>query len=152
MQVDQDDEGKREAGRGQPRRPVVDAELLEGEHGAPVVERGFLKPGLAVEHRGDEVVTDEHFTRDLGVTWLIGPDQAEAGTAEDRHQPVKQQDGGERNEGPELEGGGRVPDMREPGRGAPHGAVFLAPNPFACGAALHVAVGLLGLTGRMGPL
>ena len=49
VQVDERHHDEGEAGRGQARAPVVHAEFLKDEHGAPVVERRLLKPGMAVE-------------------------------------------------------------------------------------------------------
>ena len=51
VQVNERHHDEGEAGRGQAGAPVVDAELLEDEHGAPIVEGGLLKPGAAVEVR-----------------------------------------------------------------------------------------------------
>jgi hypothetical protein len=53
MQVDERHHDEGEGGRGQARRPVVHAEVLEDEHRPPVVERGLFQPGLAIEVRGD---------------------------------------------------------------------------------------------------
>ena len=53
VQEDQHDQQERAGGGGQSRGPVGDAELLEEAHGAPVVERRFLQPRMAVEDRCD---------------------------------------------------------------------------------------------------
>ena len=84
---------KAKRGRGQAGAPVVDAEILEDEHGAPVVEGGLLEPGMAVEIGGDagaeavfegvgRVEADQHLVGDLRVTGLVGADQAEAVAAQ----------------------------------------------------------------------
>ena len=57
VQVDEANHDEGEGGGGQAGAPVVDAEVLKEEHGAPVVEGGLLKPGTAVEigrDAGDE--------------------------------------------------------------------------------------------------
>jgi len=82
VEEDEDGEGEGEAGRGEARGPVVDAEFLKAEHGAPVEEGRLLKPRHAVKDGGDVVVAIEHFARDLGVARLIGADQAELIAAE----------------------------------------------------------------------
>ena len=90
------DEGRHDEGetsRGQARAPVVDAEILKDEHGAPVVEGGFLEPGASVEIGSDAgaeplfesvggIEADEHLVGDLGIARLVGADQAEAIAAE----------------------------------------------------------------------
>ncbi len=53
VEEDQDDEDEGAGGGWEAGGPVVDAELLEEAHGAPVVEGGLLEPGLAVEDWGD---------------------------------------------------------------------------------------------------
>ena len=53
MQVDKRHHDEGEGGRGQARRPVMHAEVLEDEHRAPVIERGLFQPGLAVEVGSD---------------------------------------------------------------------------------------------------
>src|SRR3981081_1023629 len=49
VEEDEDDEGEGGGGGGEAGGPVGDAELLEEAHGAPVVEGGFLEPGVAVK-------------------------------------------------------------------------------------------------------
>ena len=53
VQVNERHHDEGEGGRGQARAPVVDAELLKDEHGAPVVKGGLFQPGPAVEIGGN---------------------------------------------------------------------------------------------------
>ena len=98
------DEG--EGGRGQARAPVVHAEVLKEKHGAPVVERGLLQPGMAVEIRRDagaqpalervrRVEAHQHLVRDLGIARLVGAHQAQAVAAQQRRKPVSKEKDGE---------------------------------------------------------
>ena len=123
VQVDEDDQGEGEAGRGQAGGPIVNAEFPEGEHGAPVIEGRFFEPGLAVEDRGDEVVAGEHFAGDLGVARLIGADQPEGRAAEDGNESIKEEKGGQPKESKRLqrvaEDGGAHGDKVFPAEGRP---------------------------------
>ena len=106
VKEDKDDEGEGAGGRWEAGGPVGDAELLEEAHSAPVIEGGFFKPGLAVEDGGDGAAEDavdgvadvggpeaagdhlgvgrvadfgvggEHLAGYLGVTGLVGTDEA----------------------------------------------------------------------------
>ena len=89
VQVNERHHDEGEGGRGQARAPVVDAELLKDEHGAPVVEGRLLQPGPAVEIGGNAgaqlalegvgvVEAGEHFMGDLGIAGFVGADQAKA--------------------------------------------------------------------------
>jgi hypothetical protein len=81
----------------------VDAEVLEEEHGTPIVEGGLFKPGMAVEVRrnaGAKAVGEgvggvepvEHLVGDLSVARFVGSDEAEAIAAEDRHEAIEQEE------------------------------------------------------------
>ncbi len=73
---DEDDQQRGENRRRQTRGGIADfAGRLVGDHRAPVVERRFLQPGMAVEYGSYPVVAGQHFARDLGVAWLVGSDQ-----------------------------------------------------------------------------
>ena len=132
VEEDEDDEHAGAGGGRQSGGPVGDAELLEEAHGAPVVERGLLQPGLAVEDRRDgaadealvagvEVfsaeavrhdprvdlvalvgVRGEHLAGDLRVTRFVGADEADLISAEDRDQAVEQKEAGDGDEDDEL--------------------------------------------------
>ena len=100
---------KAEAGRGQPGGPVVNAEVLEYEHRAPIVERGLLQPGVAVEIGSDagaqpalqrlrRVEAVQHFMGDLGIAGFVGSDQAQASAAEDGRESISKKEDGEGEE------------------------------------------------------
>jgi len=99
MQVDEHDQHEGKAGRGKACGPVMDAELAEGEHGAPVVKGRLFKPGMPPEHGRDVIVAGEHFASDLSVTRLVGTDEAEAIATKDGHQSVEEKEGREPEEG-----------------------------------------------------
>ena len=99
VQVDEHHQHEGEAGRGQTGGPVVDAKFAEGEHGAPVVEGRFFQPGMRPQNRSDVIATREHLARHLRVTGFVGADQAEAVAAEDRHEAVKEEKGGQTKQG-----------------------------------------------------
>ncbi len=97
---------KAKLARGQAGAPVVHAEVLKDEHGAPVVEGRFFKPRVAVEIRRDAgaeavleggrgVEAHQHLMGDLRVTRLIGAHQAEAVAAEDRRHSINDEEDGE---------------------------------------------------------
>ncbi len=92
MQVDQRYKDERKARRGQARRPVVHAKLLERKHRPPVVQRRLLQPWLAVKNRCDVVVAPQHFARNLRVARFIRAHQPEAVTSENRHQSVEKEE------------------------------------------------------------
>ena len=94
VQVNERHHDEGEGGRGQAGAPVVHAEVLKDEHGAPVVEGGLLKPGVAVEIGRDAgaqtwplrvcggVEADQHLVGDLRIAGLVGADQAESVAAQ----------------------------------------------------------------------
>jgi len=68
----------------------MDPEILKQEHRSPIIERRFLKPGMAVKKRSDagaqrslqsvgRIEPDQHFMRDLRISWLVGAHQPQAG-------------------------------------------------------------------------
>lgn len=61
-------------GAGQTRGGFANAEELEAECGAPIVERGLFKPGLAIEARGDPVACFLHVAGDPCVAGFVGSD------------------------------------------------------------------------------
>ncbi len=99
MQINQGDQDESKTGGREPRRPVVDPELQKGEHGAPVVERGFFQPGMAPKNGSDVVVAEQHLAGNLRVAGLVGANQAEPIAAEDRHQSIEQEKRGENEKG-----------------------------------------------------
>ncbi len=89
VEVNEGDEDEGEAGGGQSRGPVVDAEFFEGEHGAPVVEGWFFEPGLSPKHGRDVVVALEHFARHLRITRFVRADQSKARAAKDGNEAIE---------------------------------------------------------------
>jgi len=63
-------------GARKPSGGFVDAKELEAQSGAPIIEHGFLEPGLTVEARRDPVAGFHHVARDPRVTRLVGTHQA----------------------------------------------------------------------------
>ena len=51
VQKDEEHHAERAGGGRQARNPVLNAELLEKAHGAPVIERRLFQPGVAVQDR-----------------------------------------------------------------------------------------------------
>jgi hypothetical protein len=89
VQVDETHHDKCEGGRGQPGTPIVHAEILKEEHGAPVVEGRLLQPRMSIEIGGDagaelflemvsRVKPDQHLMSDLCITGLVGANQPHA--------------------------------------------------------------------------
>ena len=116
VQVDERHHDEGEGGRGQPGGPVVHAEVLEDEHGPPVVERRLLQPGVAVEigrdagaqpalERVRRVEPVQHLVRDLRIAGLIGAHQAQAVAAQQRGLPIEQ-----KKEGKTEKNGGLADD------------------------------------------
>ena len=84
-------EGARQACSG-----FANAEELETERRAPVIEDRLFKPGLAVEARRDPIAGFGHVASDPGVAWLIRADEtdgteiveiADVKCGEDQHDP-----------------------------------------------------------------
>ena len=120
MQINEADHDKGEGGRRETGTPIVDAEILKKEHGAPVVESRFFKPGMAVEIRGDtgaELVAEgvggveaaEHLVGNLRIARLVGTDETQAVAAEDGRESIEKKEDGESEEDDEFgdAGGGR---------------------------------------------
>ena len=106
VQVDERRHDEGESGGRQARAPVVDAEVLKQEHRAPVVERGLLQPGMAVEIGRDagaqaalegvrRVEADQHLMRDLRIARLVGAHQAQAVAAQNRRKSIEKKEDGE---------------------------------------------------------
>ena len=94
----------------------MNAEILEEEHGAPIVESGLFKPGVTVEIGSDAgaktvaervrgVESVEHLVGDLRVARLIRPDEAETIAAEDGRESVKEKEEDETENDSYLGGG-----------------------------------------------
>ena len=96
MQVDENNKRQSEAGRGETRCPIVDAELTEREHGAPIKQRRLLEPRFPVEDGRDVIVADQHLARDLRVAGLIRSNKSQAIATEDRDQAIKEKENRER--------------------------------------------------------
>ncbi len=99
VEIDERHHDEGEGGRGQAGAPVVHAEVLKDEHGAPVVEGRLLKPGVSVEVGSDagaevafegvrRVEADEHFMRNLRVAGLVGSNQPKTVAAEEGRDAV----------------------------------------------------------------
>jgi hypothetical protein len=106
VQVDEAHHDERKGGGGQPGAPVVHAEILEKEHGAPVVEGRLLKPGMAVEigrDAGAELLLQigcgvkpaEHLVGDLGVARFVCADQAHSVAAQIGCDAIKEKEDSE---------------------------------------------------------
>ena len=92
------------------------AKLAEGEHGAPVVERRLLQPRLPPQDGRDVVVAGEHLARNLCVAWFVGPDQPQTIPAEDRYQPIEEEECGEDEESRRFQRHGERRKARGEGR------------------------------------
>ena len=76
--IDEDDQQGREHRSRQTRRDVGHfARRLVSEHGAPVIQRRFLQPGVSVQDGGNPIVPRQHLARDLRVARLIGAQQTD---------------------------------------------------------------------------
>src|SRR5262249_11358946 len=63
--------------RWQARGELAYSKRTEGRGGRPIVQNGFLKPGLTVKPGSDPVAALGHFTRDGSVARLVGADQTQ---------------------------------------------------------------------------
>jgi hypothetical protein len=107
----------------------VYAEVLEEEHGTPVVEGWLFKPGVSVEigrDTGAKAVTEgvrgveavKHLVGDLRVARLVCTDQTEAISAEDGGEAVEQKEEYEGENDGYFEGSG--PRGQASARGTVH--------------------------------
>ena len=55
----------------------ADTKEFEAERGAPIIEDGLFKPGLAVKTRRDPIASLRHGAGDPGVTRFVGTDEAD---------------------------------------------------------------------------
>ncbi len=129
VQINQRHHDEGEGGGGQPCRPVVHAEVLEEEHGPPIVEGWLLQPGMAVEIRRDTgaeavfqsvggVEVAQHLVGDLGIAGLVGAHQAHAVAAQEGSKPIGKKENGKSQKQERFENArpGRQPPMQFLGR------------------------------------
>src|SRR5262245_40946572 len=80
--------------RSQPGRILAHSEQAVGQNHHPIEQRWFLEPGQATERGGYQIAAREHFSRHLGVAWLIRPNQRQRAETPE----IKSSNGQEENE------------------------------------------------------
>jgi len=70
----EDREHSQQAGKSRPKPsgPLAYSEQVKAGYHHPIKQRWFFKPGVATQGGGNEIATQEHFPRYLGVARFIG--------------------------------------------------------------------------------